>query len=246
MGVEIKIVIPSHLRADRVVTKNAISNAIICVPESQADDYKKFNPECEVVAHPDSIKGLTLKRQWIYEQFPNVFMIDDDIKAINRLYIEKAESSKLTPDEAYDIIQFIGNVAKLTGAYLFGLNKNGSPAQFNELKPISRNYIINGCIGLLEGSKLFFHEKAVVSEDYWITAYNAYVHRYCYVDLRFSIVGSKTFGNPGGCASYRTMDQEKIDTLWLREMFGEAISLKKDTKLAKRKHEFQRTLSIPY
>lgn len=245
-GVRIEIIIPSHLRASGVITTKAISNAKICVPESQAEEYKKHNPDNEIVSHPDSIKGLTLKRQWIYEQFPNVFMIDDDIAHINRLYVEKGEKAALDPDEAYDVVQYIGNCAKLSGCYLFGLSKEGNPLTYNDQKPIFLTGVLNGTIGLLEGSKLYFHEKAVVSEDYWICGINAYYHRHCWIDNRFSVVGSKTFGNKGGCASYRTKEQEMEDTIWLRQMFGEAITIKEDTALAKRKHEFQRTLRIPF
>lgn len=246
MSVKIEIVIPSMGRADRVITKNCIKNAIICVPESELEEYKKYNPEMQIESHPDSIKGLTLKRQWIYENHQNVFMIDDDIKHINRLYVESGEVPALDPDEAYDIIQYIGNCAKLAGCYLFGLSKEGNPLTYNEFKPIFLSGVLNGSIGLLEGSKLYFHKKAVVSEDYWICALNAYLYRMCWIDNRFSIVGTKTFGNPGGCANYRTKQQEMEDTLFLRQCFGEVIKIKEDTMLAKRKHEFQRSLSIPF
>ncbi len=245
-AVEIKIVIPSHLRADRVITTGCISHAVICVPDSQREEYERHNPNNEVVCHPDSIRGLTLKRQWIYEHFPNVFMIDDDIHSINRLYVEKGEEAALTAEQAYDVVQYIGNCAKLAGCYLFGLSKEGNPLTYNDMQPIKLSGVLNGTIGLLEGSGLYFHEKAVVSEDYWICALNAYKHRMCWIDSRFSVVGAKTFGNPGGCASYRTKDQEKADTLFLRQVFGEAIAMKEDTALARRKHEYQRTLRIPF
>ncbi len=243
---EISIVIPSHKRADRVITTNCIDKAMICVPESQYKEYKEHNPHNEIVCHPDSILGLTLKRQWIYENFPNVFMIDDDIKSINRLYVEKGEKAALDKYEAYDVVQYIGNCAKLAGCYLFGVSKEGNPLAYNEFKPVAMSGVLNGTIGLLEGSGLYFHKKAVVSEDYWISALNAYKHRRAWIDNRFSVVGTKTFGNPGGCASYRTKEQEMEDTLFLRQMFGSAIRLKEDTGLAKRKHEYQRTLSIPF
>lgn len=248
MGGEVKIdiVIPSMGRAERVLTKNCISHAKICVPESEAKLYAEFNPDLEIITHPDSLKGLTLKRQFIYEKFPNVFMIDDDIAHISRLYIEKGEEPKLDKDEAYDVIQYIGNCAKLAGCYLFGISKEVNPLTYTEMKPIELTGILNGDIGLLEGSKLFFHELAKVSEDYWISAYNAYVHRYCWIDKRFAAKGKDTFGNTGGCASIRTKEQEKADTLFLRKMFGEAIKIKGDTDLSKRKHEFMRTLKIPF
>ena len=63
MAVEVSIVVPSHKRAGRVQADKCIANAIVCVPDSQYKDYKKAQPQFEYVAHPDSIKGLTAKRQ---------------------------------------------------------------------------------------------------------------------------------------------------------------------------------------
>lgn len=248
MGKEVKIdiVIPSMGRAERVITKGAISNCKICVPESEADDYAKYNPGMDIVTHPDTLKGLTLKRQFIYEKFPNVFMIDDDIMKLSKMYVEAGEGDRMDPDEAYDIIQYVGNCAKLAGCYLFGLSHNANPCAYNEMKPIQLTGTLNGDIGLLEGSKLFFHELAKVTEDYWISAYNAYVHRYCWIDERYYAAGYKTCHNLDGCSNNRTKEQEAADTMFLRKMFGNAIQLKEDTQLAKRKHEYMRTLKIPY
>ena len=86
-------------------------------------------------------------------------MIDDDIDCISRLYVEKGENSKLDCDEAYDIVQYIGNCAKLAGAYLFGISKEVNPLSYNDHKPIELTGVLNGDIGMLEGSKLFFHPK---------------------------------------------------------------------------------------
>lgn len=48
----LKIVIPSHKRHDRVFAKRLVLDPIICVAESQADIYRQYNPECEIVTHP--------------------------------------------------------------------------------------------------------------------------------------------------------------------------------------------------
>ena len=246
MSVKIEIVIPSMGRADHVITKNCVKNAILCVPESEREEYEKYNSEMSIITHPDNLKGLALKRQFIYEHFPNSFQIDDDIKSIERVYAEKGERTSLTAEEAYEVIQFTGNMAKLAGCYLFGFNHNPQPISFNEHKPIQLTGVLNGCIGLLEGSKLYFDKRAVVTEDYFICALNAYYHRKCWIDERFAIVGKDTFKNNGGCSNYRTIEQEKEDTLFLRQTFGEVIRLKEDTALAKRKHPYQRTLAIPF
>ena len=246
MAVKIEIVIPSMGRAERVITKECITHGKLCVPESERKAYEEYNPGMEIVTHPDSLKGLALKRQFIYEHFPNSFQIDDDIKNINRLYTECGENAKLSAEEAYDVIQFVGNMAKLAGCYLFGLNHNPNPLGYHELKPIRLTGVLNGCIGLLEGSKLYFEKRAVVSEDYWISALNAYHHRKMWIDERFSIAGTDTFHNLGGCSNYRTVEQEAEDTMFLRKTFGECILLKKDSSLGKRRHQYQRTLNIPF
>lgn len=246
MAVKIEIVIPSMGRADRVITKHCIKNAILCVPESEKEAYEEFNPGMPILTHPDSLVGLARKRQFIYEHFPNSFQIDDDIKAIHRIYTEKGEKTALDADEAYDIVQFCGNMAKLARCFLFGFHKDSNPLGYHEMKPIRLTGILNGDIGLLEGSKLFFSDKAVVTEDYWICALNAYHHRMMWVDERFATSGVSTFHNKGGCSNYRTLEQEAEDTMFLRKTFGECITLKKDTSIAKRKHPYQRGLKIPF
>lgn len=246
MGVKIDIVIPSMGRAKRVLTKDSITHGVLCVPESEEKIYREYNPNIPIETHPDSIKGLTMKRQWIIENHKNVFMADDDIKYIQRLYTEQGEEQKLDPDEAYDVIQYIGNCAKMAGCYYFGLSKEKNPLAYNEFSPIGLTGIINGSCGFIEGSKLYYSPKAVLSEDYWMAGLNAYMYRKCWIDKRFAEVCAPYGGNGGGCASYRTVEQEKEDTLFLRQCFGEAISIKQDTKLSKRKMEFQRTLKIPF
>ncbi len=94
MGKEIKIVIPSHLRYDRVKTTKAIANCIICVPEDQAELYREYNKNVEVVAHPNNIIGLTPKRQWIIEHFGDVFQVDDDMMQMSRVYTGPGENTK--------------------------------------------------------------------------------------------------------------------------------------------------------
>tara|TARA_B100001250_G_C19806892_1_gene793756 strand:- start:2370 stop:3113 length:744 start_codon:yes stop_codon:yes gene_type:complete len=247
MALEVDIIVPSHLRADRVTTNKHIDNVKICVPDSQYKDYVKHNPNTEIIAHPDSIIGLTPKRQWIMEQFPNCFQVDDDMTQMRRLYTEKGEEVKLWSEEAYEVIQWTANVCKLMGSHYFGFNPFASPTGYHELHPFRlTGYILGGGFGILEGSKLYFDEDQKLVEDYWVSGLNAYHHRKCFVDSRFSLVFTDTFANQGGCSSYRTMEQEKIDTLWLRKMFGESIQLKKDTGLAKRKHPYQRTLKLPF
>ncbi|GGF27479.1 hypothetical protein [Hymenobacter cavernae] len=81
--------------------------------------------------------------------------------------------------------------------------------------------------------------------DFWISLLNAYHHRKCWKDLRFAFVLANTFKNPDGQSEHRNIDAEQKAWEFLRRCFGEAIQLKKDTHLAKRKHQFQKTMNLP-
>ncbi len=71
--------------------KKLLTDPIICVAESQADLYRQFNPECEIVTHPDDIIGLVPKRNWMAKHFGEIFMLDDDVHAVKNLMAEKGE-----------------------------------------------------------------------------------------------------------------------------------------------------------
>lgn len=69
---EIAIVIPSHKRADRITTHKLLpnnGNVYVCIPESQEKDYREKHPDMNILTHPDSIIGISPKRQWIYDKF---------------------------------------------------------------------------------------------------------------------------------------------------------------------------------
>ena len=121
---EIKVVCPSYRRGDMLKPSKIVSNLIICIPESQYPDYKKYIADgCEIVCHPDDLIGLPVKRQWIYETFGNVFMIDDDVDAVMRKYVGGKEDQFLNDkDLVYELIQKTGNDAKEAGCYLFSFS----------------------------------------------------------------------------------------------------------------------------
>lgn len=248
MAIEIKVIIPSHKRSDRVKTLEHIRNAAICVPESQEGIYREHNPDAEIITHSDDIKGLAPKRQWIYETFKNVFMLDDDIIHVKKHYAESGEESRIDSDTAYHIIQQAGNLAHIMGAYLFGFNKNPMPLAYDEFQPIQLSGHITGCaFGMLEGSKLFFNPNLVSVEDFFVSGINAYHHRMCYLDLRYNFTQEKTFMNEGGLSDFRTEETEKSDTLALRKLFGEIINIKKENLgMTKNKNKYGRSFKLPF
>lgn len=242
---EVKIVIPSHKRWDRVLTTSAVDNAILCVAESQASLYRKCNPKIDIVTHPDNVIGLARKRDWMINHFWSVFMLDDDIDCMNRVYTEKGEMSQMEANEAYDVIQMTAQAAHDAGIYLFGFSTSPLPVSFSSWAPIVLTGYVTGCAhGVLAGSKLWYNPDIICNEDYWISLLNAYHHRLIWKDTRFYFAQKNTFVNRGGLAEFRNLEAEEKDFNLLKQVFGDVVELRKNKTNAK--HPFQKTLKLPF
>ena len=112
--------------------------------------------------------------------------------------------------------------------------------------------LVTGCaIGPLKGSKIKYTPESVAVEDFWVAGINAYYHRNAFIDLRFNFVQEETFKRPGGLGNYRTIDTERADTIFLRRMFGDAITMKEEVfgggRTTTRNHNpYGRTMRIPF
>ncbi len=61
----VKPIILSHKRADAVDTLSILPESILCVPESQAAEYREHNPYTEILTHPDTVVGFSPKVRWV-------------------------------------------------------------------------------------------------------------------------------------------------------------------------------------
>jgi hypothetical protein len=242
----IHIVIPSAGRAGAVTTD--VEGAILSVPEDEAAAYREHHPGIEVETHPP-LRNLAAKRQWLYERFGDLFMLDDDIKFASRLYLPgNNRDQHLTPREAAALIQCTADAARQAGCYLFGFNATPNAKHYYPHKPIEFTTYINACaFGLLRSPHLYFTERTTAAESHWVNLLNAYFHRRAWVDMRFHFaqIPGSTFKRPGGQTEHRTLETERADTLFLRRMFGQAVQIKAARGDAKLIHPYQRTIRNP-
>ena len=244
----IPVVVPTKGRAGRILTLKAISPVILCVAESERKDYADAHPDVELLVHPDSVQGISPKRQWIYEQVGDVLMVDDDLAALVQTH-DLDIPSRMTAEHAYDIVQTVGENARQMGVYLWGLANSHDARYYDANRPIRRSgFIIACCMGLFAGSRLHFPpEPDCLYEDYFIPGLNAYYYRTIYADTRWGFQPKNTFHNEGGLSNWRTTVGEEDGYEKLRQLFGDAIVKRvKPSTAGDSAHKFQKNLRIPW
>lgn len=253
---EVQIIIGSHKRAGRVTSHKHFANTKICVPESQYLQYRKYHKKADLIAHPDSIVGMSAKREYMYRTFGDMLQLDDDCIGMFRVYrpptsgrIGSLRRATCTASRAYDIVQATADTAKQMGCFLFGFGSHAHPASFRQLKPFRfGGYTPSGAVGLLSGSKLFFPTDTTLPiEDYWICLLNSYMHRKAWLDCRFSCGFRATYTGVGGFSEFRVGDAERQATLYLKKYFGDAVTEKRSSSLTKtERNRHGRSISLPY
>lgn len=225
----VKVVIPSHKRADRVKTLKLVPDAILCVEEAQVEEYRRHNPGVEVVAHPNDVVGLVPKRNWMAKHFGDLFMLDDDVTIFRRIYIEAGESAPIRdPKVIRQRIEELHELAVLLGVHLYGFGKKVTPTMYNEFEPISLRTCVTGCsYGVIANENTVWNEAFQLKEDFFISCYVKHKERVVLVDNRYNFTQENTMTNSGGLAAIRNQETERENVLRLRQFFGEVVSMKK-------------------
>ncbi len=231
----LKIVIPSHKRHDRVFAKKLLTDPIICVAESQADLYRQFNPECEIVTHPDDIIGLVPKRNWMAKHFGEIFMLDDDVHSMKSLMAEKGELTVVKdPASITAIIRNLYEMACMLDVHVFGFTSRISPVMYDETAYLSLSNMITGCsYGVRHNKNVWWNEELRLKEDFWISCYMKFKERRILTDLRYSFSQKGTFISEGGLASIRNRKEELRSIMFIKKHFGNSIYMKGKTRNGK-------------
>lgn len=183
-----------------------------------------------MVTHPDSVKGLTPKLNWCFDHLEDeegIVFIDDDITSLQRCFVEKGEEATIRdPETIEQIILGTFILAGDIGAYYFGWEaSNGALRYYTGLKPHMLTGYINGCaMGFRRGHGLRFDPRIVAKNDFDIAAMNAWKHRICFKNCRYTFCQKETFVGKGGQAAFRSSETEKRDVELLRKKWGDVFS----------------------
>lgn len=257
------IVAPSFMRAGYTTSQRAFppGELIFCVAEFEADAYREALPDNEIVTHPDDVVGLSATRQWMYDHWGDLIMVDDDIDGL--IHFEHKTGDRferdgrmysqhhLTPEENALVLWRLADEAREAGVFLFGINASGDPRNYKCLAPYKMTgYVDGSAYGMLRGSKLFHTKEIVAAVDHWLSGLNAFYHRRCLIDNRYGVVQARetgNFRNPGGASVWRTEETEVSDTEVLRKYFGKKVfPPHAGTERARTMSAGQRGFSLPF
>ena len=228
-----------------MTTHLLIPGALIVVPESQqkqyadrlAADLPKIanltafagDMKPRILTHPDSVKGLTPKLNWCFDEIHDdeaIVFIDDDITSLQRCFVEKGEEATIRdPALIFEIIRSTYILARDVGGYYFGWEaSNGALRYYTGLKPIMLTGYINGCaMGFRTGHGLRFDERITAKNDFDIAAANAYRHRIAVKNCRYTFCQKETFVGKGGQAAFRNSETERRDVALLHRKWGRDV-----------------------
>ena len=237
-----------------MTTHRLLPSAVVCVPASQRSSYAKVAGASRVLTHPDSVKGLTPKLNWIFDHVEDseaIVFVDDDIASVQRCFTDRGEESTIRDPQLIEaIIRNTYILARDVGAYYFGWEaSNGALRYYTGLKPIMLTGYINGCaMGFRTGHGLRFDPRIVAKNDFDIAAMNAYRHRVALKNVRYTFCQKETFRGKGGQAAFRTSQTERNDVELLRKKWGEVFNFGGHSGTRKRDYAGVQkiSLSLPF
>lgn len=215
------ILSPSWKRANICTSHEYFTNLKYVVCESQKDDYLESN--LPIVTCPDSAQGnVSRVRNWIldYAKNEDLLIVDDDIKNIG--YWDGNNSKKLSSEEADEFIENGFNLAKQFGVRMWGINIIGDKGAYREYTPFSLTNVILGPFGGFINCDLRYDENLPLKEDYDMSLQVLNKYRKI-LRINYAHYNCEQHTNLGGCAEYRTLDEEKSQFDLLRKKWGSDI-----------------------
>lgn len=218
------VCVPSYKRTGKVKTLGIFPMAKLFVHEFEAVEYKNVYPDNEIVAVPDKLSGNMAKvRNFILENAGDerILMCDDDIDYIG--YFQNAyDRGSYSNDELYKKIENLFDACDDAGTKLWGINLLNNPKAYRQYSPFSFLSIVYGSFMGIIKSDIRFDERLGLKEDVDFSIQHLKKYRRI---LRLNKMFYQTYHVKiaGGCASYRTSEEEKKNMSDLQKKWGSEI-----------------------
>jgi len=182
---DMQVVIPSRKRVESCRhTITLFKNPIVCVDESEAEDYADVG--AEIVTHPRTY-GLGELRQWILDNFPQrvVVQCNDDVKSL-QCCVGRHVRKITDADAIQQILLNSANIAEFIGTSVFTYSPYGSDVRMCWSNDPIRFNRIEGCLFGMIGRKFRFDPKVRQHDDLDLTFQVLLKDRIVYMDSRFA------------------------------------------------------------
>lgn len=247
---EILVCCPSYKRAERVETLRYLPEICVYVSESERVNYQKANPRANIQAMPTKVQGnIARVRNWILDQNKGrpVCIVDDDLQYIG--YYEGDEQKRIEGMAQLQVfLQKYTVLAQDLGTPLWGVNVNMDKQCYREYTPFSFTSVVLAPFMVHIDPVCRFDETMPLKEDYDFCLQTLNAHRKILRVNKFHYLvkqgGSRTGqGQTGGCASMRSLDEEKRQLGLLQKKWGQRI-VQVDALDNSRSHKSSKTKSF--
>lgn len=220
-----KIYIPTYKRADSVKTNKWCKSAILVVRRSEEEEYRKYNPESEILVVEDSEDGsASRKRNAILKRTvgENIVMMDDDIKGVG--FHEKGEMNVATEGEFLGVMENMFVMMEEMNTVLGGFNVQSDKKFYREYSPFSLSSVVLGPLTILRNidEDIRYDDRLYLKEDYDIAIQVLKKYRKLLRFNKWYYVCEHIKGK-GGCMDSRNMENELKNMEILVNKWGSRI-----------------------
>lgn len=230
---KISINSPSYRRATEVKILDYLPFCRIWVDKSEATEYRKHNPNAEIIECLDGVQGNTSRiRNYILRQefkrgVDVVVLMDDDVRYLER-FCEGAnkfgyERVKIPSEDILPLIEKYSIMAADIGAKMWGVNCNSDGRGYMQQRPFNTTSFIGGPFQVfLKGNRCWYDEAIPLKEDYDMVLQQLNLER---IVLRVNAIHyiCEQSKNKGGCAVYRNRIREAEQFNLLQAKWGSQI-----------------------
>ena len=227
-----KIYIISYKRADSVITGKWLPHATVVVPESQKEEYEKFNAN-PIMTIPDEEDGNCAKKKNAIlkrTEGENVVIMDDDIVGVG--YHEKGKMVDVKEEYLQDFCNDMFQLAKDIDTVLWGINVQSDKKFYREYSPFSLKSVVLGpftCIRNID-KEIRFDEKIFLKEDYDLSLQVLNKYRKVLRNNKW-YYKSKHITNSGGLAGKRnSLIEEEHSRLLIKKWGSNIVTIGRKTQ----------------
>ena len=223
---DIRVCIPSY-RRPKVESLEYFPSGRVYVDSEETSEYVRHNPHADIISCQKGIQGnLSRVRNHILDTEFNdgadaVLIIDDDILRLK--YFEAGKRRHMHMDAVPDFLQKYTLIAQELGVYLWGLQVSNDKQNYRENNPFSLTCYIGGPFQcFLKGNTCRYDEELFLKEDYDMTLQQLNKYRKV-LRLNKFYYEARQSEQTGGCATYRTLEEEKRQFELLQRKWGSNI-----------------------